>query len=645
MAYESVGGGEEPGLFNPDATLDASRVSDSPQRRISDQANTGRGPQMRALASTASSSDWTEEQRQNAAIIAKVGRQLGASDRDIQVALMAAIVESGLRNLNYGDRDSIGMFQQRDAWGSAAARLNPYSAARMFFLGGMNGQRGLLDLTNRNSLSMGQAAQAIQVSAFPDRYAQHEAEAGALLGSIGGTPVPPEAPGEVTLGSVPGIEESIQSPVGAPVQPTTTEVDGLGEITADESGIGALTFDTEGGPLGPLEFGQAAVPQQSAPSGSQAPSGASQAPSGGSASAPVGHNHMSDLMIETPAGPGEVFAGSFEGKNPYDLTQWDGETVDYLTAAALEAAKREFGNEFRIMQGSHSDEVAASGGTHHGGGVVDLSVPNGDWEGAVTALRKIGFAAWVRNVDGYGQAGSGAHIHAVLMGNEELSPQAQIQVQSYLNNDDGLAGSRADDSTREFVNNRFTWGDAEALAQKKQRQGNNAAVRRTMKLVGLPHKWGGKDYEGLDGEGLVRMVFEQEGTKLPKHILDMVATAPAVPVKEMVEGDMIVWDSHPEWGTPHLGIYMGSGLYAEVRPGGQVQVSEMAMAPAGYQSVMPPRPVETGSGLNQPVRSYDATPGGMVRPPSPAPVAPYQPPKPPKSKNPAPGGHVADGFV
>lgn len=607
--------------------------------------------------------EWTEEQRQNAAIIAQVGQQLGASQRDIQTAIMAAIVESGLRNLNYGDRDSIGMFQQRDAWGSAEARLNPYQSAKMFFLGGNAGQRGLLDLTNRNSLSMGQAAQAVQVSAYPDRYAQHESEAGALLGSIGGTPIPSEAPTQVTLGSVPGIEESIQAPIGTSVQPTTTEVDGLGEITADETGIGALTFDTEGGALGVLEFGQAAVPQQSAPSGSQAPAGGSGGSSGGGAPAGTATTHvshaMSDLLIEAPAGPGEVFAGSFAGKNPYDLTEWDGHTVDYMTAAALEAAKAEFGGDLHMMQGSHNDGgVAASGGTHDGGGVVDLSVPDGDWEGAVTALRKIGFAAWVRNVPGYGQAGSGAHIHAVLIGNEQLSPQAQTQVNSYLNNDDGLVGSRADDGPRDYVNNRFTWGDAQQLEQKKLRQGNNAAVRRAMKLVGLPHKWGGKDYDGLDGEGLVRMVFEQEGTKLPKHILDMVSTADPVPVKDMVEGDMIVWDSHPEWGTPHLGIYMGSGLYAEVRPGGIVQVSDIADAPMGYQSVMPPRAVETGAGYGQPVRnmqapqppapprSYDATPGGMVQPPKSAPAAPVKPPKPPKSSsNPAPGGRLADGYV
>ena len=92
---------------------------------------------------------WSSEQLANANAIIRVGQSVGASQRDIIVALMAAMQESGLRNLNYGDRDSIGLFQQRNAWGSTAERLNPESAARMFFLGGHAGQRGLLDPLRR----------------------------------------------------------------------------------------------------------------------------------------------------------------------------------------------------------------------------------------------------------------------------------------------------------------------------------------------------------------------------------------------------------------------------------------------------------------------------------------------------------------
>jgi len=125
---------------------------------------------------------FTSEQKRNASVIISVGRSLGASQRDILIALMAAFQESGIRSLNYGDRDSIGIFQQRNAWGSRSARLDPYQSARMFFLGGSQGQQGLLDKRNRNRLSLAQAAQAVQVSAFPNAYAKWQDEAASLLG-------------------------------------------------------------------------------------------------------------------------------------------------------------------------------------------------------------------------------------------------------------------------------------------------------------------------------------------------------------------------------------------------------------------------------------------------------------------------------
>jgi len=186
---------------------------------------------------------WTDEQLSNARVIYEVGMSLGASLRDIQIALSAAIVESGLRNLDYGDRDSIGMFQQRDAWGSRADRLDPHKSAKMFFLGGHAGQRGLLDFANRDQMGIGEAAQSVQVSAFPDRYQEHAAEAGQILGGID-----TKAPG--TLGAVPGQPDTtvtthdITVPTLDSITPSaTTEVSALGEITADQAGIGELNFE------------------------------------------------------------------------------------------------------------------------------------------------------------------------------------------------------------------------------------------------------------------------------------------------------------------------------------------------------------------------------------------------------------------
>lgn len=150
------------------------------------------------------------QQMANAKVIIQVGRQLGASDRDITIALMAGWQESGLRNLNYGDRDSIGIFQQRNAWGSRSDRLDPVKSARMFFLGGQQGQRGLLDFSNRDSYSLGQAAQKVQVSAFPDAYDKWQDDSEQLMRELGGSAGAgkPTTPGGTTGTGTTGTDPS-----------------------------------------------------------------------------------------------------------------------------------------------------------------------------------------------------------------------------------------------------------------------------------------------------------------------------------------------------------------------------------------------------------------------------------------------------
>lgn len=131
---------------------------------------------------------WSPEQLANARAIAQVGRNLGATSRDILIGIMTAMQESGLRNLSGGDRDSVGLFQQRGPWGTLSQRMDPMESARMFFSGGHGaGQQGLLSLTNRDSLGLGQAAQKVQRSAYPDRYDTHQNEAQDILRSLGET--------------------------------------------------------------------------------------------------------------------------------------------------------------------------------------------------------------------------------------------------------------------------------------------------------------------------------------------------------------------------------------------------------------------------------------------------------------------------
>lgn len=145
------------------------------------------------------------EQLKNASTIASVGRSLGASSRDIIIALMTAMQESTLRNISYGDRDSVGLFQQRAPWGSFADRTNPRESARMFFQGGKGGQPGLFSKGGRNAMSLAQAAQAVQVSAYPDAYAKWEDMARALSGAIKWKGSNASIPGSVKGGAYPGM--------------------------------------------------------------------------------------------------------------------------------------------------------------------------------------------------------------------------------------------------------------------------------------------------------------------------------------------------------------------------------------------------------------------------------------------------------
>lgn len=131
------------------------------------------------------------EQVANVAVIVQVGRDLGVSERGIAIALGTAMQESWLRNLDWGDRDSLGLFQQRPSsgWGTAEEVRDPARAARAFYGGPSdpNGAltRGLLDIPGWQDMSFADAAQAVQISAYPERYAQWEQPAYAWLAAHG----------------------------------------------------------------------------------------------------------------------------------------------------------------------------------------------------------------------------------------------------------------------------------------------------------------------------------------------------------------------------------------------------------------------------------------------------------------------------
>jgi hypothetical protein len=145
----------------------------------------------------------TPEQRNVIARSLRVARRRGASPRVQKALLEAESVESNFRHLPYGDRDSVGVLQQRPSqgWGPASESVeqdvNQFLDRAMRLNGSFKGSAGAL-------------AQQVQRSAFPGRYDQRSAEANALLNRRGAARGPAGgAGGTVTsTNTVGGVDNS-----------------------------------------------------------------------------------------------------------------------------------------------------------------------------------------------------------------------------------------------------------------------------------------------------------------------------------------------------------------------------------------------------------------------------------------------------
>ncbi|GAA1986144.1 hypothetical protein [Catenulispora subtropica] len=119
----------------------------------------------------------------NAATIAAVARAKSLPERATIIALATAQQESKIRNLTYGDRDSVGLFQQRPSqgWGTADQIADPVYSSGKFF-------HALLDVKNWQTIDVGKAAQSVQRSADAsgESYAQWEGMATVLATTLDG---------------------------------------------------------------------------------------------------------------------------------------------------------------------------------------------------------------------------------------------------------------------------------------------------------------------------------------------------------------------------------------------------------------------------------------------------------------------------
>ncbi len=125
--------------------------------------------------------DLSPTQAENATLISAIAVRRGLPARAASIALATAFQESKLVNLRSGDRDSVGLFQQRPSqgWGTRKEILDPTYAINAFY-------DALVRVDGYQDMRITEAAQAVQRSGFPEAYEQHAAGARALASALTG---------------------------------------------------------------------------------------------------------------------------------------------------------------------------------------------------------------------------------------------------------------------------------------------------------------------------------------------------------------------------------------------------------------------------------------------------------------------------
>ncbi len=140
-------------------------------------------PVAERCAATADDRTWylSVAQADNAALVTATSLRRGLPARAATIGIATALQESRLVNIDYGDRDSVGLFQQRPSqgWGSVEQIMDPVYSTNAFY--------DVLDtVEGYEDMEITVAAQTVQRSAFPDAYAQHEPRSRAWASSLTG---------------------------------------------------------------------------------------------------------------------------------------------------------------------------------------------------------------------------------------------------------------------------------------------------------------------------------------------------------------------------------------------------------------------------------------------------------------------------
>lgn len=144
---------------------------------------TGSGPVTERCSATLGGSDWylSPDQADNAALVGGAAVARGLPARAATIGLATALQESKLINIDYGDRDSVGLFQQRPSqgWGDVDQIMDPVYSTNAFY-------DVLAEVEGYEDMAVTDAAQTVQRSGFPDAYAQHETRSRAWASALTG---------------------------------------------------------------------------------------------------------------------------------------------------------------------------------------------------------------------------------------------------------------------------------------------------------------------------------------------------------------------------------------------------------------------------------------------------------------------------
>ncbi|MEU6281168.1 heavy metal transporter [Streptomyces sp. NPDC047028] len=270
--------------------------------------------------------EFTPEQAANAATIAAVGTGRNMPERAVTIALATALQESGLRNLEHGDRDSLGLFQQRPSqgWGTERQIMDPAYAAGIFYA-------HLAKVPDYTRLPLTVAAQRVQRSGYPEAYAKHEPDATLLAAALTGRSA------------------------------AALTCDGRPERTAEATGPNAVRAALV------RDFGRDALQETGAEVGGTPVPSPTPAPS------VTATAHGRTVTVPVPQGAKRDAAGRSERERGWQLAQWAVANSSALHIQRVAYAGREWsaGNTDTRWRASGGPSAAGTGtgsGTGSGGG-------------------------------------------------------------------------------------------------------------------------------------------------------------------------------------------------------------------------------------------------------------------------------------